>query len=187
MKTASRKGALPSVTMVRGNDHVVIHPRNLLKAKAVILSDGPAILDETAVLRAEKALQGLSGHFNGWMEDSTHQLSEVWEKLRLADGSTPGREELFRIAHDMRGQAATLGFPLAGRVAASLCTILEAVPGRLDGRLLSMLVNKHLDAIKAITREGITKVKDPIGDLLARELEALTEKIVAELNGTQVH
>jgi Hpt domain len=187
MNASKRKQMAPPVSMERGADHIVIHPRNLLKAKAVVMTDGPAILDETAVLRAEKALLGLSGHFNGWMEDSTRQLAQAWEKLREADSGGRGREELFRIAHDMRGQAATLGFPLAGRVAASLCTVLEAIPGGLDGRLISTLVDKHVDAVKAITREGVTKAKNPIGDVLAQELEALTEKIVAELNGRQVH
>jgi HPt (histidine-containing phosphotransfer) domain-containing protein len=179
MKFANRKSAAPSVTLERGDDHVVIHPRNLLKAKAVVMMEGPAILDETAVLRAEKALQGLAGHFNGWMEESTRQLSEAWEKQRAANDGKRRTDELFRFAHDMRGQAATLGFPLAGRVASSLCAIFESPAIDINSRLISTVIDKHVDAIKAITREGVTKAEHPIGEILANELEALTEKILA--------
>ncbi len=35
------------------------------------------------------------------------------------------REALFRAAHDIKGQAATLGFPLAAAVADSLCRLIE--------------------------------------------------------------
>jgi HPt (histidine-containing phosphotransfer) domain-containing protein len=187
MKFANRKSAPPSVTLERGDDHLVIHPRNLLKAKAVVMMEGPAILDETAVLRAEKALQGLAGHFNGWMEESTRQLAEAWEKQRAANDGRRRTDELFRIAHDMRGQAATLGFPLAGRVASSLCAILEAAAVELNSRLISSLVDKHVDAIKAITREGVMKAEHPVGEVLATELEALTGKILAGPNGGALH
>ena len=51
----------------------------------------------------------------------------------LSDGFTNDtREELFRAAHDIKGDAATFGFPSAGAAAESLCRIIEHAPD-LDG------------------------------------------------------
>lgn len=182
-----RKKSAPPVTIERGSDHVTIHPRNLLKAKAVVMLDGPPVLDETAIARAEKALQGLSGHFNGWMEEAARELADATEALAQATDVRAARAELFRIAHDMRGQAATLGFPLAGRVASSLCQLLEFVGTSEANPAIAMLIQQHVDAIRAITREGVNKEKHRIGETLARELEAITERLTASSDHPSLH
>ena len=46
-----------------------------------------------------------------------------------ASGITPGnRDVLFRAAHDIKGQAATFGFPQVAPVADSLCRLIEHMP-----------------------------------------------------------
>lgn len=43
------------------------------------------------------------------------------------------REELFRAAHDIKGGAATFGFPTAAAAAESLCRIIEHAPDLCSG------------------------------------------------------
>jgi hypothetical protein len=69
--TSHKKNTAPPVKIERGTDHVVIHPRNTLRAKAAIPLDGKPSMDETAIRRAEQALKALSVNFNGWMEDGS--------------------------------------------------------------------------------------------------------------------
>ena len=69
-----------------------------------------------------------------------------------ADGFTDEtREELFRAAHDIKGDAATFGFPSAGAAAESLCRIIEHAPD-LD-EVPADLIAHHINAIQAIVRE----------------------------------
>ena len=178
----------PPVTIQKGMDHVVIHPRNLLKAKAVIMLDGPARLDETAIRRAEQALQALSTNFNGWMEDACLILCNARDDVRQHGVGDGRAATLHRAAHDIRGQATILGFPLAARVGASLCLLLEnGSKAALQEGPLALLVGQHIDAIVAITREGVTKANQRTGEILAVELEAVTEKLVAFLKGATLH
>jgi HPt (histidine-containing phosphotransfer) domain-containing protein len=186
---AARKNhTAPPVKVERGLDHEVIHPVNLLRKRAVVMHDGPPVLDETAIRRAEQALKALSPQFNGWMEESVRKLGDAWAAVR-AGGLGDGRlAALHREAHDIKGQATTLGFPLASRVGASLCLILEGAPqDRLGDTVVTLLVGQHIDAIRAITREGVMKAAHPIGDKLAAELELVAEHMVAAMNGAKLH
>jgi hypothetical protein len=179
VSTANKRNHAPPVKVERGSDHLVIHPRNVLKAKAAIALDGKTSLDETAIRRAEQALKALSVNFNGWMEDAVRTLSEARDTIR-SNGSGEGRSAaLHRAAHDIRGQATTFGFPLASRVGSSLCLILEnCPPAAIHGGPLTPLIDQHVDAVRAIVREGVNKAATRTGETLAAELEAITEKLL---------
>jgi hypothetical protein len=178
----------PPVMVERGLDHEIIHPRNVLKAKAVVMLDGPARLDETAVRRAEQALKALSVNFNGWMEASCKAIAEARDDIRQHGGGEGRSAVLHRAAHDIRGHATTLGFPLASRVGASLCLLLEHTPAAAaTSQALVQLIDQHVSAILAITREGITQATHRTGETLAKELEAVTGELVASFNGQTVH
>jgi HPt (histidine-containing phosphotransfer) domain-containing protein len=183
-----RNKAAPPAKVERGLDHEVIHPANLLKRRAGVMSDGPAGIDETAIRRAEQALKALAPQFNGWMEDAVRKLHDRWIVTKT-QGFGEGRLSAFhRDAHDIRGQATTLGFPLCSRVGESLCMLLEEMsPDRLAESPVMSLMGQHVDAIRAITREGIKQVADPIGGRLAEELEQLAAHTVAVFKGAKPH
>ena len=127
--------------------HVITQPNPLRK---VLLRVPESDLDDP-VARAEKALAGLSGEFKNWMAIEADRLSAAHAAI-LRDGFTDDtREELFRAAHDIKGDAATFGFPSAGAAAESLCRIIEHAPD-LD-EVPSNLIAHHINAIQAIVRE----------------------------------
>ena len=127
--------------------HVITQPNPLRK---VLLRVPENDLDDP-VARAEKALAGLSGEFKNWMAIEADRLSAAHAAI-LRDGFTDDtREELFRAAHDIKGDAATFGFPSAGAAAESLCRIIEHAPD-LD-QVPSDLIAHHINAIQAIVRE----------------------------------
>lgn len=186
--TARRNHAAPPVKVERGADHEVIHPANLLKRRAAVVSDGPAGIDETAIRRAEQALRALAPQFNGWMEDAARKLHDRWTVTKT-QGFGEGRLSAFhRDAHDIRGQGTTLGFPLCSRVGESLCLLLEEMsPERLAEAPTMILLGQHVDAIRAITREGIKQVSDPIGHKLADELEQVASHTISVFRGAKAH
>src|SRR3954454_1369424 len=80
------------------------------------------------VARAEKALAGLSGEFNHWMAIECERLASAHAAILKHGFTTDSSEELFRAAHDIKGDAATFGFPTAGAAAESLCRIIDHAP-----------------------------------------------------------
>ena len=106
-------------------DHQVISQPNPLR-KMVRYAEEKEFDDPVA--RAEQALASLSGEFNDWMRIECDRLSNAHAAI-VRDGlNGENREELFRAAHDIKGGAATFGFPTAAAAAESLCRIIEHAP-----------------------------------------------------------
>jgi chemotaxis protein histidine kinase CheA len=178
----------PQVKVTRGHDHELIQPANLLKRRAGVVSDGPPGIDETAIRRAEQALKALAPQFNGWMEEAARKLDGRWRDVK-AKGFHEGRlTGLHRDAHDIRGQATTLGFPLCSRVGESLCLLIEEISeDQLAAEHVMILIGQHVDAIRAITREGISQTDNPTGSRLAEQLEQVAAHIVSVSKGAKPH
>src|SRR6266576_5171075 len=129
-------------------DHKVItQPNPLRKVLRRVLDKD---LDDP-IARAEKALAGLSGEFKNWMTIEADRLSAAHGAILKNGFTSLTREELFRAAHDIKGDAATFGFPSAGAAAESLCRIIEHAPD-LD-LVPAELITHHINAIQAIVRE----------------------------------
>jgi chemotaxis protein histidine kinase CheA len=84
---------------------------------------------------------------------------------------------LFRASHDIKGDAATLGYPLAGRLAGSLCRLLDHAPDRT--RIPMMLVDRSVEAIRAVVREQVRDAGEPTASEIAEQLAILVEKFLA--------
>ena len=80
------------------------------------------------VARAEQALAGLSGEFRKWMSVECDRLAAAHAVILKQGFNRVTREELFRAAHDIKGDAATFGYPTAAAAAESLCRIIEHAP-----------------------------------------------------------
>jgi HPt (histidine-containing phosphotransfer) domain-containing protein len=156
--------------------HVITQPNPLRK---VLRRVAEKDLDDP-VARAEKALAGLSGEFKNWMGVETERLSAAHATI-LREGFTPFTcEELFRAAHDIKGDAATFGFPSAGAAAESLCRIIEHAPD-LD-EVPSDLIAHHINAIQAIVRERSKLDTFSMASELSRKLRGVADEYLAHAN-----
>ena len=132
------------------------------------------------VARAEKALAGLSGEFKNWMVIETDGSRPPMPPFSES-GFTPFTcEELFRAAHDIKGDAATFGFPSAGAAAESLCRIIEHAPD-LD-EVPSDLIAHHINAIQAIVRERTKLDTVSTASELSRQLRGVADEFLAHAN-----
>ena len=156
--------------------HVITQPNPLRK---VLLRVPESDLDDP-VGRAEKALAGLSGEFKNWMAIEADRLSAAHAAI-LREGFTDDtREELFRAAHDIKGDAATFGFPSAGAAAESLCRIIEHAPD-LDA-VPASLVAHHINAIQAIVRENAGINNAGMAAALSKKLRGVADEYLAAVN-----
>jgi len=157
-------------------DHEVITPPNRLQ-KAVAIAK-PAGFDPIA--RAEEALGNLASEFSGWMNQECEQLDEARQKVKAEGFAEETRDTLFRAAHDIKGEAATFGFPLVAPPAESLCRLIEHTPDM--ARIPLELVDQHVDAIRAIIREGARPDIEDVAWALTRRLRDVTDEFLRHEN-----
>jgi HPt (histidine-containing phosphotransfer) domain-containing protein len=157
-------------------DHEVITPPNRLQ-KAVAIAK-PAGFDPIA--RAEEALGNLASEFSGWMDQECEQLDEARQKVKAEGFTQATRDSLFRAAHDIKGEAATFGFPLVAPPAESLCRLIEHTPDM--ARIPLELVDQHVDTIRAIVREGARSDIEDVARALTRRLRDVTDEFLRHEN-----
>jgi chemotaxis protein histidine kinase CheA len=157
-------------------DHEIITPPNRLR-KAVA-TNKPAGIDPVA--RAEAALADLEGEFSNWMNRECDQLDEARQHVMANGLSKETRDALFRAAHDIKGEAATFGFPLVAAPADSLCRLIEHSPD--ISRIPLPLIDQHVDAIRAIVREGARPDVADIATVLTQRLREVTDEFLRHEN-----
>ncbi len=124
---------------------------NALKDKVLISGHGR--IDNEAVARAEAALEQLSVEFDSWMDEEVASLLEAHGNVSKHGLVDPHAEALFIAAHDLKGQAETLGYPLIGKYCASMCKMFEAVEDK--SKIPLHAVDSHINAVQAAFRNGI--------------------------------
>ena len=158
-------------------DHHVITQPNPLRR---VLRRVPESDLDDPVARAEKALAGLSGEFKNWMVIEADRLSAAHAAILMDGFNDATREELFRAAHDIKGDAATFGYPSAGAAAESLCRIIEHAP-ELD-KVPSDLITHHINAIQAIVRERTKLDTAAMASELSRQLRGVADVFLTHAN-----
>src|SRR4051794_15947694 len=121
---SSPKAEKPTVTTYF--DYEVITPPNKLR-KAVTAVD-PSAPPDDPVARAEQALAQLSPEFAGWMDSECERLDMARHQAKAKGFRKQTRDDLFHAAHDIKGDAATFGFPAVVAAADSLCRLIEHTP-----------------------------------------------------------
>jgi HPt (histidine-containing phosphotransfer) domain-containing protein len=163
----------PELTAIKSfADHEVITPPNKLQGAV-----GRAIDGDDPVARAEAALAQLSSEFTDWMNDECEKLDLARRNVRQNGLTALPREALFRCAHDIKGQAATLGFPLVSEVAGCLCRLIEESP---DPRNIPLdLIDQHVDAVRAIIREHDRPHAEAVATTLTHSLRQVCADFLA--------
>jgi len=167
----------PALNVQTFADHHVITQPNPLRR--VMRRVEEKDLDDP-VARAEQALAGLSGEFSDWMRIECDRLAAAHDAILKHGFSADTTGELFHAAHDIKGDAATFGFPTAAAAAESLCRIIEHAPD-LE-RVPPELIAHHINAIQAIVRENATIDNTGMAGALSRKLRGVADEYLAAVN-----
>jgi chemotaxis protein histidine kinase CheA len=132
----------------------------------------------SVVARAEAALEELKSEFGDWMKSECARIEAARDAIRAKGMNRTTADALFMPAHDIKGGASTLGYPLAERIATSLCRLLKHAPE--PARISRALVDHHVDAIRALVREGVQDPLNPYGLEIADRLSIMVETFLAE-------
>jgi len=150
----------------------IFMPPNILKAKVGSAVGG---IDMAAVRRAEVAMETLRVEFDDWLSVDVAKLGECRDRYAAAPNAE-ARADLFRAAHDLKGQADTFEFPMIARVASSLTRLIDSTKPLTEIPL--GLIDAHVAAIRVIFRDKIKTTTDKISSVLCEELEARVTEAV---------
>jgi chemotaxis protein histidine kinase CheA len=156
--------------------HVIVQPNPLRSVLRRVPDDDR----DDPVARAEQALEGLSGEFKNWMAIEADRLSAAWAAIGSGGLTDDTRGELFRAAHDIKGDAATFGFPTAGAAADSLCRIIEHAPDL--ARVPSELIAHPINAVQAIVRQRTRHDTVAMASELSRQLRGIADEFLTRAN-----
>ena len=136
--------------------------------------------EEDPVARAEKALAELSSEFGSWMESECERLDKARRDIAAAGFTRVNKDALFHAAHDLKGEAATFGYPAVAAAADSLCRLIELTPD--NTRIPVKLVDQHVDAVRAIYREYSRSDAKDLANLLTTRLREVTDDFLMHEN-----
>jgi HPt (histidine-containing phosphotransfer) domain-containing protein len=169
-----RKDDSPSVATFA--DHEVITPPHELRKAIAPVTD----VTDDPVARAEAALAELSSEFGTWMEAECTRLETARQVVKREGFTEKTHEKLFHAAHDIKGEAQTFGYPAVAGVANSLCRLLEHTPE--ISRIPIALVDQHVDAVRAITREYARSDLLDVAAQLTKRLREVTDEFLVREN-----
>jgi len=150
-----------------------IHVPNTLKLKVGGRFGGN---NSAAIAKAEAALKSLSSNFAEWLQDEITKLEAARARIKIEGWTTDTAEILYLRAHDLKGLGSTYEFPLITRIAGSLCNLIDDPATRLAAPM--HILDGHIDAIRACVRDAIKDDKNPIGKMLAEELEGRVKQFL---------
>ena len=159
-------------------DHEVITPEN--KLRKAVSARAPMHGEDDPVARAEQALAELSSEFGSWMDSECERLDRARREVIGAGFTAPNKQALFHAAHDIKGEAATFGFPAVAAAAESLCRLIELTPD--PARIPLKLVDQHVDAVRAIYREYARSDAEDLAATLTRKLRDVTDDFLMREN-----
>jgi len=165
-----------TAAIVTYGDHEVITPENKLRGAVSKMS---AADGDDPVARAEKALAELSPEFASWMDSECDRLDKARRDF-LVDFNDASKQTLFHAAHDIKGEAATFGYPAVVAAANSLCRLIEHTPQ--DVRIPPKLIDQHVDAVRAIYREYARSDAKKLAANLTKRLREVTDDFLMHEN-----
>ncbi len=149
---------------------------NTLKDKAGGMGDGgPGELPTELLEQAEEQLERSALDFTEWAQGYLGQLSGLCDEVLGRKGNRSSHfHEINLLAHELRGQGGTFGYPLISIFGKMLyeCTI----EGRPQADNDVGIVKAHVDAMRAVLREKVAGDGGQVGQALLASLREAIEK-----------
>lgn len=152
--------------------------RNKLRDKTAGLGGEMAEINPEALALAEKALSDMSEDYPDWVSKEIEKLAELHR--RCVDTPETRKDffsEIAALAHDMKGQGGTFGFPLITAFAESLYRFSDNKGQMLDSDV--ELIKSHVDAMRAVIKGRISGDGGEIGKEMQASLDQAIRKKTA--------
>ena len=139
---------------------------------------GPLSIDPDIMSAAELQLDRMEGDYADWVKSSLQQLSMAFRQAQAEEiprKRSPMVLQINRLAHDLRGQGSTFGYPLITVFGKSLYE--TTLGGDEPSDQMVSFIGSHIDGINAVIRERIKGTGGEIGGELIRSLEVAKQRL----------
>jgi hypothetical protein len=151
--------------------------RNVLKEKTAGTGASGAALtvDPKALEAANAALAKMSEDYPDWVSKHIEELRVHHARCVDSPGERVRRYGMMReIAHEMKGQGGTFGYPLMTTFAASLHDFVGPRAGTTDNHI--EIVKSHIDSMAAVIKERVKGSGGEIGKALTAGLKSAIDR-----------
>ena len=150
-------------------------PNRLREKAGGSFSSGPGELPLDLLAEAEEQLERASLDFTDWAKTYLDQLSGFCDDaLRKPEGRNNDFGQMNLLAHELRGQGGTFGYPLITTFAKMLYDATSAGCAENDDTV--EIVKAHIDAMRAVLREKVSGDGGETGRALLASLRQAIEK-----------
>lgn len=152
--------------------------RNVLKNKVGYIgtpTGEPATIDPAAMEKAIAALEEMKEDYPDWVQKHIDELRTHHARSVDTPAERTRRYSMMReIAHDMKGQGGTFGYPLMTTFATSLHDFVGPRAGTSDNHI--ELIKSHIDAMSAVIKDRVKGNGGEIGQALTKGLQIAIER-----------
>lgn len=152
----------------------IINPPNTLKSK--VREGGPGAVDLATLERAESVIAEMADSYLEWVQEDLKRIDEAYKRLAEASGErTKEAEDVFQIAHDIKGQGGSFGYDLMTLIANELCRLIERQDG--FGAPEVQAVKVHIDAMKLVIQNRMKGDGGKNGQALVDGIRQVGDKL----------
>ncbi len=123
--------------------------------------------------KAMDVLADLAKEYEGWVRADLKRLNETFAAAQTneKDRTRLIQSDLFRIAHDMKGQGATFDYDLITQIGNHLCRYIEKKSSY--GQVEMDAIDKHIKALNQIVDNRLTGDGGSAGQHMSAQIEEL--------------
>jgi len=125
--------------------------------------------------QAEAAINALKGEYSKQLRTDVDELAKIFVSVNPNDPDVAVLEELFGVAHNLKGQAGSFGYDLVTSIAASLCDLLREQAGRFSSQDVNT-VGQHVQVLERVVSKGIVGDGGETGQKIVQSLRDLHTK-----------
>ena len=125
--------------------------------------------------KAMQVINDLSKEYEKWSAADLERLTQAYDEALYAPSERQCQliqEDIFRAAHDMKGQGATFSYELITQIGKHLCRYVERKsffgPAEMEA------VSKHIQALAFVIDHRLTGDGGAEGQKLAAQIEGIT-------------
>jgi chemotaxis protein histidine kinase CheA len=152
----------------------IINPPNTLKNK--VREGGPGAVDLATLERAENVIAQMADSYLEWAQEDLVRMDGAYKALAAA---APPRkkesEQVFQIAHDIKGQGGSFGYDLMTVIANELCRLIERQDDFGDAKVQAIKV--HIDAMKLVIQDRMKGDGGANGQALVDGIRQVGDKL----------
>ncbi|NCB49723.1 MAG: hypothetical protein EOM53_03495 [Alphaproteobacteria bacterium] len=126
-------------------------------------------LESPEYLEALKIIEDLSQDYEKNALSEVQEMEDIFSQAQRDKDITLLTKDLFRKAHDMKGQGITFGYPLITFVGNHLCRYLENKTVLSESLLKG--VRFHLDIISKIFEDKIKSEESPLAEEIIEQVK----------------